>query len=364
MMREALVDLGAIEANVATLRLAVGGVRTMVIVKANGYGHGAVPAARAAVLGGADWLGVVDIDEALQLRSAGIDTPTLAWLHDPAQDFDEAVAARVDLGVSYLGQLDRVAAASGVAHVHLKVDTGLGRNGAAPGQWTELFDTAAAHQRAGRIVIRGIFSHLAGAGIDGDAAQVLRFENALAAAAAFGIKPQLAHIAATDAALTMPGSRFDLVRLGIAAYGLSPSGDRDAAALGLIPAMRLSGAIVSVKRVTAGTGVSYGHDYVVPRDTTLALVPLGYADGIPRAGSGAGPVSINGTGYTVAGRIAMDQVVVDVGDDPVEVGDRAIFFGDPTTGVPSVGDWAAASGTINYEIVTRIGNRVTRRYTP
>ena len=364
MMREALIDLGVIEANVAALRKAVGGVRTMVIVKANGYGHGAVPAARAAVLGGADWLGVVDIDEALQLRSAGIDTPTLAWLHDPAQDFDEAVAARVDLGASYLAQLDRVAAASGVAQVHLKVDTGLGRNGAAPGDWAAFFEAAAAHQRAGRIVVRGIFSHLAGAGIDGDATQVLLFENALAAAASFGVKPELAHIAATGAALTMPGSRFDLVRLGIAAYGLSPLGDTDATALGLTPAMRLSGAIVSVKRVTAGTGVSYGHDYVAPRDTTLALVPLGYADGIPRLGSGAGPVSINGITYTVAGRVAMDQVVVDVGDDPVEVGDRAIFFGDPALGVPSAGDWAEASGTINYEIVTRIGPRVTRRYTP
>jgi alanine racemase len=358
-MREALIDLAAISRNVETLRAAVGNVTSMVVVKANGYGHGAVAAARAAVAGGADWLGVVDIDEALALRAVGVDAPMLAWLHDPAQDFSEAVAARVDLGVSYLDQLDRVAAASGVGQVHLKVDTGLGRNGAAPGDWDEFFAAAAAHERAGRIGVRGLFSHLAGANDD---QQVATFEVALSAAASAGLHVEIAHIAATGAALAAPRSRFDMVRFGIAAYGLSPSSGREPLGPSLTPAMELSGAIVSVKRVAAGTGVSYGHDYVAAKDTTLALVPLGYGDGIPRHGSSAGPISINGVTYTVAGRVAMDQVVVDVGDDSVAIGDRAIFFGDPATGVPSADDWAAASGTINYEIVTRIGTRVARRY--
>lgn len=360
-MREALIDTSAIARNVETLRCAVGDVTTMVVVKANGYGHGAIAAARAAVAGGADWLGVADIDEALPLRAAGIRTPVLAWLHDPAQRFDEAIAAGVDLGVSYVEQLDRVAAASGVARVHLKVDTGLGRNGAAPQEWRSFFAAAAAHQRAGRIVVVGVFSHLAGVS---DPEQVALFERALAEAAAADITVELAHIAASGAALALPSSRFDMVRLGITAYGLSPFVGATAGVPALVPAMRLSGAVVSAKRVTAGTGVSYGHQHVAARDTTLALIPLGYGDGIPRHASGSGPVSINGTRYVVAGRVAMDQVVVDVGDDRVAVGDRAIFFGDPATGVPSADEWAEASGTINYEIVTRIGPRVTRRYVP
>ncbi|MDJ0334191.1 alanine racemase [Salinibacterium sp. G-O1] len=360
MMREALIDLGAISGNVENLRAAVGGMTSMVVVKANGYGHGATQSARAAVAGGADWLGVVDIDEALELRAAGIQTPVLAWLHDPDQDFAEAIAARIDLGVSYLEQLDRVAAASGTGQIHLKVDTGLGRNGAAPGDWAALFDAAAAHERAGRIVVRGIFSHLAGVS---DTDQVASFEQALAEAAATGLTPELVHLAASGAALDVPNSRFDMVRFGVAAYGLSPYSGGSHPAVSLTPAMQLSGAVVSAKRVKAGTGVSYGHEHVVPRDTTLALIPLGYGDGIPRHGSGAGPISIKGKRYTVAGRVAMDQVVVDVGDDDVAVGDRAIFFGDPATGVPSADDWAEACGTINYEIVTRIGNRVVRRYT-
>jgi alanine racemase len=363
-MREAVIDLGAISANVETLRAAVGAdVRSMVVVKADGYGHGAVPAARAALAGGADWLGVVDIDEALALRAAGIDAPVLTWLHDAAADFDAAVAAGVDIGVSYLDQLDRVAAASGRASVQLKVDTGLGRNGAAPGDWAEFFAAAAAHERAGRIAVRGVWSHLANAGDDHDRAQVASFTSAIEAARAAWLDPELTHLAASGAALRVPAARFGLVRFGVSAYGLSPFDDQDAAALGLHPAMELAASVVSTKRVPEGTGVSYGHTYVTQAETTLALVPLGYADGIPRHASNRGPVSIGGSTHRIAGRVAMDQFIVDVGDAPVAVGDRAIVFGDPANGVPSADDWAAAAGTINYEIVTRIGARVVRRYT-
>jgi len=360
-MREAFVDLTAITRNVEAMRAVVGDVTTMAIVKANAYGHGAVPVARAALEGGADWLGVVDLEEALELRAAGVAAPVFSWLHDPAADFDVAVSHGIDVGVSYLDQLERAAAASGRPNVHLKVDTGLGRNGIAPADWAEVFAAGAAHERAGRVVIRGLWSHLAGAD---DGTQLARFDEARAAVASVGLEPEFFHVGATGAAMRMPESRLDLVRLGIGLYGVSPFDDADAAALALTPAMTLTATVVSAKRVAAGTGVSYGHTYVTPKDTTLALVPLGYADGVPRHASSRGPVSINGITYRVAGRIAMDQFVVDVGDDAVAVGDRAVLFGDPATGVPSVDDWAAAADTINYEIVTRIGNRVKRVYLP
>jgi alanine racemase len=356
-VRQAHVDLGVIARNVETLRRAVAPSTTMAIVKANAYGHGAVPVARAAIEGGAEWLGVVDLDEALELREAGVTAPVFAWLHDPAADFEAAVEHGIDAGVSYLDQLERAAAASGRPVIHLKVDTGLGRNGIAPGDWAAVFAAAAAHERAGRVAVRGLWTHLAGAD---DARQLASFGEARVAAAAAGLEPELFHAGATGAALRGRDARLDLVRLGIGIYGLSP--EENAATLGLTPAMTLSGTVVSAKRVAAGTGVSYGHDYVTERETTLALVPLGYADGVPRHASSRGPVSINGIRYRVAGRVAMDQFVVDVGDDSVQVGDRAVLFGDPATGVPSVDEWAAAAETINYEIVTRLGNRVKRVY--
>jgi alanine racemase len=360
-LREAHVDLGAISRNVETIRGLVG-TDVMVVVKANGYGHGAVESARAALAGGATSLGVVEIDEALALRAAGIDAPVLAWLHGADADFAQAADARVEVGVNHLDQLERVAAASGRAVVHLKVDSGLGRNGASEAECGALFAAAAAHEAAGRIVVRGFFSHLANAGEAADLAQVARFEALLAQAVAAGLDPEVVHLAASAGALRVPSARFGMVRIGVGAYGLSPFDDADSVDLGLVPAMELSAEIVSVKRVPAGSGVSYGHDFVTGGETTLALVPVGYADGIPRHASGAGPVSINGRRFAVAGRVAMDQFVVDVGDHPVALGDRAVLFGDPAAGVPSATDWAEAAGTINYEVVTRIGNRVRRTY--
>lgn len=364
LFREARVDLGAIAHNLSVLSSLTGPGLKMVVVKARGYGHGAVPVARAAEAAGADWLGAVSIEEALELRSAGLKPPILAWLHDPHASFDAAIEQHIDLGVSYLAQLDRVAASAGVARVQLKADTGLGRNGAAPREWLQLVETAAAHQAAGRIVVTAIWSHLANAGHASDAAQVAAFGEAVAVARSVGIEPELLHLAATAGALRVPEARFGLVRLGIGVYGLSPFGDANSADLGLRPALELSAAIASVKRVDAGSGVSYSHDYRTDSETTLALVPLGYGDGVPLHASGRGPVSIGGVTYPIAGRVAMDQLVVDVGDAPVHVGDRAILFGDPATGVPSADDWASAAGTINYEIVTRLGGRIEYRYLP
>lgn len=361
--REAVVDLAAIEANTRTLREAVGGIQTMTVVKADGYGHGAVESARAALAGGADWLGVADLDEAFELRRAAIRAPLLAWLHAPDAPFGEAIEADIDLGLSSVAQLE-AAAEAGRASVHLKVDTGLGRNGVAEPEWHAAFARAAELQREGRIVLRGVFSHLALAGEAADAAQLEAFERALAIADEAGVRPELRHLAATDAALRLPDARFDLVRFGIGTYGLSPFGDRTAADLGLVPAMEFAARVAGVKRVAAGTGISYGHDVVTERETTLALIPLGYADGVPRAASGRGPVRIGDRTYTVAGRIAMDQFVLDVGDHDVAVGDRAVLFGDPATGAPAADEWGLAAGTINYEIVTRLGRRVERRFVP
>lgn len=359
-LREATIDLDAIAKNVETVRAIAGTPHFMAVTKANGYGHGAASVARAALDGGADWLGVVDATEAAALRAAGIDAPILTWLHSPEEDFRAALELGLDVGVSSLSELER-AAAAGVVAVQVKVDTGLGRNGSAPDLWAALFERAHALEAAGGPVVRGLFSHLANAGAEADAAQFAEFDRAREVAASVGVEPELIHIAATEAALIRPEGRYNFVRVGLGCYGLSPFMDRDSSEFGLTPALELNAAVVSVKRVPAGSGVSYGYKYRTTSETTLALVPLGYADGIPRHASSRGPVSINGQRFTVSGTIAMDQFVVDVGDAPVAVGDRATVFGNPAEGVPSVRDWAVAAGTIDYEIVARLGSRIERR---
>lgn len=363
-LREARIDLGALRANIRTIRQAVAPAQTMVVVKAEAYGHGAIETARAAVDAGSEWLGVVDIPEALALRAAGITAPILCWIHGADADFESAVAADIDLGISTADQLERAAAATGRANIQLKFDTGLSRNGIEEQDAEPMIARAAELERTGRLRVRGIFSHLANAGQTEDAAQLARFEVALGKAAAAGLAPDLRHLAATAGALRLPAARFDLVRVGIGVYGLSPFDGESSESLGLRPVMELSAEIVSVKRVPSGSGVSYGYTHRTEGESTLALVPLGYADGIPRSASSAAPVSINGTTYRIAGRVAMDQFIVDLGDDTAAEGDRAILFGDPASGIPSADDWAIAADTINYEIVTRIGPRVTRTFTP
>ncbi|MGN6219442.1 MAG: alanine racemase [Microbacterium sp.] len=362
-LREATVDVGAIEDNVRHLRRLTGS-EIIAVVKADGYGHGAVRSAVAALAGGATRLGVSDITEALALRRAGIDAPIVAWLHAPGADFSEAAAHGIELGISSLDQLQKAAAAASADRpvaLHLKLETGLSRNGIAPDDYRVVFAEAARLERIGRVRVVALFSHLSNASDDDDRAALRAFEEGVAVAASLGLAPPLRHIAATHAAIDLPEARLGCVRIGIGLYGLSPFADRTSADLGLRPAMTLRGSVAAVRRVPAGKGVSYGYDYRTDHGTTLALVPVGYADGVPRQASGAGPVVIGGRRFTVAGRIAMDQFVVDVGDAPVAVGDEAVLFGDPTLGLPSATDWADAAGTINYEIVTRIGPRVARR---
>jgi alanine racemase len=363
VLREAIVDVGAIEDNVRHLRRLTDS-EIIAVVKADGYGHGAVRSANAALAGGAARLGVSDIDEALALRRSGIDAPIVAWLHAPGADFAEAAALGIELGISSLEQLQKAAAAASADRpvgVHLKLETGLSRNGIAPADYRIVFAEAARLERIGRVRVIALFSHLSNASVDDDRAALRTFQEAIADAASLGLAPPLRHIAATHAAIDLPEARLGCVRIGIGIYGLSPFDDRSSADLGLRPAMTLRGAVAAVRRVPAGKGVSYGYDYRAERDTILALVPLGYADGVPRQASSAGPVTIGGRPFTVAGRIAMDQFVVDVGDAPVGVGDEVVLFGDPTLGVPAATDWADAAGTINYDIVTRIGPRVPRR---
>jgi alanine racemase len=373
MRAEAVIDLAALRGNIRALRARTGSAAVMSVVKADAYGHGAVPCARAALEAGATWLGAATPEEALGLRAAGIteeQARVLCWLWTPAGPWQQAVAADLDISVS--GEwalrhvLDAVRAVGRPARVHLKADTGLGRNGAQPHDWPELVAAARAAEAEGLVAVVGIWSHFACAdepGHPANAAQLAAFRTALAVGEAAGLRPEVRHLANSPATLLMPEAHFDLVRAGLAQYGLSPvpdvGGPED---FGLRPVMTLQAALAQVKRVPAGHGISYGHSYVTAGETTLALVPLGYADGVPRHASSTGPLWIGGKWRTVAGRVAMDQFVVDLGGDRAEVGDLAVLFGPGDQGEPTAEDWARATGTISYEIVTRIGVRVPRRY--
>jgi alanine racemase len=356
-MREARISIDAIAHNVQEIRRLAPTRHLMAVVKADGYGHGAVTAARAALEAGADHLGVADLTEGLELRLAGIDAPVLAWLHDPAVDLGVATEAGIALGVSSRAELERVAAAGHRPIVHVKVDTGLSRNGVVEADWQPMLERLAQLVAEGDVRLEGVFSHLSNTSPADDSEQLATFTRFLDAVAAVGLEPGIRHLAASAAAIDHADARFDMVRAGIAIYGIAPSVAHRA--LPLRPAMELSAAIVNVKRVPADSGVSYGYLHRTSGPSTLALVPLGYADGVPRHALGA-PVLIGDTVFPVAGRIAMDQLVVDVGDHPVAVGERAVLFGDPATGAPTADDWADAAETIGYEIVTRLGRRVTR----
>lgn len=345
--------------------------RVMAVVKADAYGHGALQVAGAALESGASWLGVAHISEALALRSAGISAPVLAWLHTVDSDFTSAIAADVDLGLSGWELENVVAAARKLqipARVHLKIDTGLGRNGCPPEQWEAFVGRALAYQEEGLLRVVGIFSHFAVADEPDRPEtdeQLERFRTAVAVAEDAGVDHEVRHIANTPAALSRPDSHFDMVRVGLGLYGLSPFPGQSPAELGLRPVMTLKTSIANCKEVPAGQGVSYGLRYTAPEPTTLALVPVGYADGVPRIGTG-GPVWVDGNVYPVVGSIAMDQMVIDLkttgiaGTGKDLVGREAILFGG--VGLPSVDEWADASGSINYEIITRISARVTRTY--
>jgi alanine racemase len=369
---EAVVDLSAITANARLLSRAAGEAALMAVVKADGYGHGAVPVARAALAGGAGMIGVATLQEAVALRAAGIDAPLLAWLWAPGEDVRAAIASGAQIGVSSQEQLQRVvgaagsapatpSAAAGQVAIHVKVDTGMGRNGVLPDALPALLADIADAERGGTVRMVGLMSHLACADLPDDPstpAQIRAFTEAIGHTEQAGLNPRWRHLANTAATLTVPAAHFNLVRCGIGLYGLSPlRGD-----FGLTPAMTLRTRVALTKRVAAGQGVGYGLDYHTVAETTLALVPVGYGDGIPRIAGNRGEVLLAGKRRRLAGRVAMDQVVVDCGDDPVQAGDEVIVFGPGGDGEPTADDWAGYCDTINYEIVTRVAPRVTRRY--
>jgi alanine racemase len=361
------VELSAITGNVRVLRERMAGSQVMAVVKADGYGHGSVQAARAALAGGADWLGVVHVAEALRLRRAGITVPVLCLMALPESAHEDAIRAGLDLTAGSVPLVHQIAAAAAraehPARLHLKADTGLSRGGATPAEWPAVIDAALAAQADGLLQVTGLWSHFACADEPGHPsiqAQLTRFHEAVREAEKAGVTPEVRHIANTAGAITVPESRLDLVRLGGAIYGLStlPGG----APGWLRPAMTLTARLAQVKRVPPGTGVSYGHRYVTTAPTTLGLVPLGYADGVPRAATGQPLVYARGRRWPIAGTVCMDQFVIDFGDEPVVPGDEVVLFGPGDGGEATAQEWGETLGTISYEIVTGIGGRVPRTY--
>ncbi len=340
----------------------------MTVVKADGYGHGMRPAAAAARAAGADWLGVSTIDEAVTLRDGGDRGPILCWLGVPGEDYAAAIERDIDVTAYSLPELAEIEAAARrlgtTARVQLKVDTGLSRGGAALGDWPALAGAARQAEEAGHVRVSGIWSHLACSDQPDHPAndrQEAAFREALAVADGAGLRPEVRHLANSAAAILRPSSRFDLVRCGIASFGLDPApGQPGTADLGLVPAMTVRARLAMVKRIAAGASVSYGHTWTADVDTTVALVPVGYAEGVPRAAGNRAAVGIAGKRRPILGVVCMDQFVVDLGDDAAEAGDEVVLFG-AGAGAPTATDWAQAVGTINYEIVTRVGGRFARR---
>jgi alanine racemase len=365
---EAVVDLDAIAHNVRVLKEHAGPAAVMAVVKADGYGHGATRVARAALAAGAAELGVATIAEALELRRDGITAPVLAWLHPPSADFGPALLADVHVAVSsrrqLAGVLDAVQRTGRTADVTVEVDTGLSRNGVGEREYPEVLDELRRAAADDKIRIRGIMSHLA----SGDEPyspinnlQAQRFTVMIDEARSRGVDFEMAHLANSPAAMTRPDFRFDMIRPGIAVYGLSPIPERGD--MGLRPAMTLRCPLALVKSLRAGEGVSYGHTWIAERDTTVALLPIGYADGMFRTLSGRIDVLINGRLRPNVGRICMDQFVVDLGPGATDTeGDHAVLFGPGSCGEPTAQDWAELLGSINYEVVTSIRGRVVRRY--
>ena len=357
------VNLNAISNNIKLVKSKTQ-AQILAVVKADAYGHGLIPVAKCAVDAGATWLGVALLEEAISLREAGIKVPIISWLTPPSSDFKQAIELDIDLAIPSLKHLEVIVAAGKALgkkpRVHIEVDTGMTRGGLL-GEWPEFLIAA----KGAEIEVVGFWSHFARADEPDEIAnqsQMLEFESKLAQLIATGITPKYIHLANSAATLTNPNSHKNIVRLGIAMYGLSPDVNTLGSSqnLELEPAMTLKAEIHLVKRVPAGSPVGYGGTQTTLRDTKLAIITIGYADGIPRNTSSAVGVFVAGRKAAIIGRVSMDQFVVDLGADSNAVaGEIVEVFG--ANGY-SIDDWAAASGTINYEIVTRIAARVPRIY--
>ena len=361
MRAEAIVDLSAIKHNVSLLK-EKSGTDLLAVVKADAYGHGLVPVAKAALDAGASILGVALLEEAISLREAGITAPILAWLVQPGSDFKSAIDLDIDLAAGSLKALHEIqsASTSKKARVHLELDTGMTRGGFLS-EWSKL-----QHSDIEGLAIVGIFSHFARADEPAEAQnreQLARFNEMAMRLNDLGVTDVKRHISNSAATLTNSVAAFDMVRTGIAIYGLTPDiAMGSSKVFGIRPAMQLRAALYLVKDVPAGTPVGYGASELTSRDTKLGVVAMGYADGIPRIAHDAG-VWINGSRAPIIGRVSMDQFVVDLGpESTAKSGDWVVVFGNGSHGEYTADDWGAASGSINYEIVTRIGPRVPRIY--
>jgi alanine racemase len=360
------VDLDAITGNVRRLVTEVAPAQLMAVVKADAYGHGAVPVARAAIAAGARWLGVALVEEAVELREAGISAPLLVLSepHPAAADLcvDQRIAVTLctEAGVRVFGMAGRLAGRPVPAH--LKVDTGMHRQGCAPADLPELVRLAMAERG---LEVEGLWSHFAVADEPAAATttdrQVETFERALAVASEQGLLPRWRHIANSAGATLRADARFDMVRVGIELYGLAPApaltGEVNQR---LRPALALRAAVSAVRAIEAGERVSYGHRWAAPRATRIATLPVGYADGVRRGLSGQIRVLLGERNLAQVGTITMDQLMVDIGDAPIEVGEVATLLGDPARGEPGVGEWARVLGSIDYEVTCGLSPRLPR----
>jgi alanine racemase len=360
------IDHAALAHNVRVLRARSAGSQFMAVVKADAYGHGLLPVAHTALEAGATWLGVAQLPEAFLLRDAGVTARLLTWLAVPGADFAGALTRDIDLSASATWTLDEIAAAARetgrTARIHLKVDTGLGRGGAFGTDWTTLVRHARGLESEGVLRVVAVWTHFAHADSP-EHPTVLRQQERLFEAAAEaereGCRLELRHLANSAATLLHPAAHADLVRPGIAMYGLSPVPQLDDD-FGLRPVMSLRMRLALVKRLPAGQGISYGHLYAPEQDTVVGLVPAGYADGVPRNATNVGPVVVGDTRTRVAGRVCMDQFVIDLGPGATaRAGEVVTLFGG-APGEPTARDWAEATDTIGYEIVSRVGCRVPR----
>ena len=353
------LDLAAVAHNTRYLRAR--STSLMAFVKADGFNHGASQIARTALANGADRLGVTSLAEAHELRDAGLRAPILSWLNPPQAEWADAIRRRIALAVPSLDHLDAISRAAlkqnQPALIHLQADVGMARDGAAPADWAELTRRAERAEQTGLVQVVGLMGHLANAANGPDELGRRRYERFLATAADAGLRNRPRHLAATAATLTDPDSLYDFSRIGAGLYGIEDGHDRTTQ---LHWALNLSAPVVSVRDVDAGVGIGYRHTHLTATPTRLATLPLGYADGLPRAASGRAEVFLHGRRCPIIGLVSMDQVVVDAGDSPVTVGETATIFGPGDHGEPTPDDWAAWSDTIPHEILTGLGHRLIR----
>ena len=364
------INLSAIADNLKLIKGKTN-AQVLAVVKADAYGHGLIQVGKAAEAAGANWLGTALLEEGIALRNNGIKVPIISWLTPLGEDFKTAINLDIDLSISSIELLTDVIAAGKVVkkipRVHIEVDTGMSRGGVGD-DWNLLLTELSKTVKANEINIIGIWSHFARADEPGQAMnqeQLNTFEDRIKSASDVGIKPEFIHIANSAAALTNNVAHKNIIRWGIGLYGLSPDINNlgDSKSLKLKPAMRLKAKLHLVKAVKAGVSVGYGGTAITKSDTKLGVVTLGYADGVPRNANNLAGVFVDGKRAPLIGRVSMDQFVVDLGiNSSAKTGDEVIVFGDGSSGEYTADEWAKASGTINYEIVTRIGSRVPRIY--